>query len=227
MGKKQALGSTPTFENVSKATMKNDLFTEEEIKEAQEKTLEANKEEPSEETTIETITETFNKSINEAVEDLKQKVEEPKEEIDLYNSPLLRERIAKAREEKIKNYKPLDPQEQIKQYKKQLERKIEAERRIEEKEEQETLEEPRNYSKPSNKQRLANGYIRATFEVNERQLELIKALTTFQNIKQKDLLEALIERGLADISEDIKESALRYYKHNEEPKKDNVKDLFN
>ena len=201
MGKKQALGSTPTFENVSKATLKNDLFTEEEIEEAKEKTLEANKEEEKKEV----------------------KPKETKEEIDLYNNPLLRERVEKARQERIKNYKPLDPKEQLKRFKEQIEETniIEAE------ENEEDLEDHIAYSKPTNKQRLANGYIRATFEINEKQLELIKALTTFQGIKQKDLLEELIKRGLADISEEVKEDALKYYRHNDTPKKDNaIKDLF-
>ena len=82
--------------------------------------------------------------------------------------------------------------------------------------------------KPSNRERLAEGYIRATFEVNEEQLELIKALGLFKEMKQKDILEALIEKGLENISEAVKEEALKHYRSNNKPKENKrAKDLFN
>lgn len=66
--------------------------------------------------------------------------------------------------------------------------------------------------KPSTQRDVRKGYIRQTFVISNENLELIRALSSYQNIKQVDLLEALLERGLADISEEVKDKALKQFR---------------
>lgn len=224
MAKKQALGSTPTFENVAKATLTNDLFTEEELKEAHEETKKQQEAELKEQKKVEVK-------------------EEPKKEI----SDIEKQIIERAKKQALKENISLE--EKLKRDTERKRKEIEeASNKIVEdftknlNEESETMKNIVNHyiaptentkktqreTKPSNKQRLANGYIRATFEVNEEQLELIKALGLYKDMKQKDIIEALLERSLADISETVKEEALKQYRNSSEPKENKkAKDLFN
>lgn len=85
--------------------------------------------------------------------------------------------------------------------------------------------------KPSTKKGVRTGYKRQTFVIREDLLELIQALCNVNEIMQVDLLEAFIEKGLADISDDTKEKALASYRREQkqdktEIAKKNVAKLF-
>ena len=217
MVKKQALGSTPSFENVAKATLTNDLFTKEELEEVKNKPIEAE----------ESIKEKKEEKATQS--DTKKESKAKKETIEIYNplnDPIAKKLVEEAKErrkrEQLERFLNETEEEQEEQELEQRKKDIELIKALKE-------DSDIAYNKPTNKQRLANGYIRATFEISEEQLETIKALAIYQNIKQKDLLEELLKRGLADISEETKNNAIKYYKNSKEPKKDNkaVKDLFN
>lgn len=75
--------------------------------------------------------------------------------------------------------------------------------------------------KPSVKANLKEGYTRKTFAISDKQIELILAICKYKGIEQKELLEALIQRGLDELDNNLKEEALKYYKSN------GIDDLFN
>lgn len=74
----------------------------------------------------------------------------------------------------------------------------------------------------STQRAVRKGYIRQTFVISEENLELIRALTSFLNTKQVDLLEALINKGLEVFSEEDKEEALRQYRNNPKEEKESI-----
>ena len=107
-------------------------------------------------------------------------------------------------------------------------RQVEKEIRKELKEvEEKNLEEPKNsVEKPSSTTKgLRTGYKRQTFVIRDDLLELIQALSsTNKEVSQANILEALIEKGLADIKEEVKEKALASYrKQLQEPKEEKAK----
>lgn len=228
MGKKQALGSIPTFENVAKATLTNDLFTEEEIKEAQEETKKQLEEEKLQEQKKEEVKAEPKKE--NKIDDIEKRIIERAKKQALKENISLEEKLQR---ETSKRKQELEARS--KEIIKDIEERTKGEDKLIEQvvkgfiaPNKEDATRTQRGTKPSNKQRLANGYIRATFEVNEEQLELIKAIGLFKDMKQKDIIEALIERGLADISEAVKEEALKQYRNNNEPKENKkAKDLFN
>lgn len=65
----------------------------------------------------------------------------------------------------------------------------------------------------STQRAVRKGYIRQTFVISKENLELIRALTSFLQTKQVDLLEALINKGLEVFSEEEKEQALELYRN--------------
>ena len=78
--------------------------------------------------------------------------------------------------------------------------------------------------KPSTKKGVRAGYKRQTFVIRDDLLEMIQALCSYNELMQVDLLEALIEKGLADISEETKEKALASYKKEQnKDKKEEIK----
>ena len=86
--------------------------------------------------------------------------------------------------------------------------------------------------KPSTKKGVRTGYKRQTFVIRDDLLEMIQALCSYNDLMQVDLLEALIEKGLADISDDTKEKALASYrkeqnKDKKEETKKEIAKLFN
>lgn len=86
--------------------------------------------------------------------------------------------------------------------------------------------------KPSTKKGVRTGYKRQTFVIRDDLLEMIQALCSYNDLMQVDLLEALIEKGLADISEETKEKALASYrkeqnKDKKEETKKEIAKLFN
>lgn len=90
--------------------------------------------------------------------------------------------------------------------------------------------EEQSQDKPSTKKGVRSGYKRQTFVIRDDLLELIQALSFSQDIMQVDLLEALIEKGLADIKQEVKDKALVEYRkqlNNEEQAKENIAKLFN
>lgn len=102
--------------------------------------------------------------------------------------------------------------------------------------EERPLEETNNDAKekkPSTKLGLRAGYKRQTFVIREDLLEMIQALSNIdKEVSQANILEALIETGLKDISEDKKEKALASYRSEkqlskEEKAKNKVDKLFN
>ena len=84
-----------------------------------------------------------------------------------------------------------------------------------------------NEQKPSTQRDVRKGYIRQTFVISNENLELIRALSSYQEIKQVDLLEAILERGLADISEDTKEQALKHFRKLQNATNDEKKKIDN
>lgn len=92
--------------------------------------------------------------------------------------------------------------------------------------EEKSLEEPKNNKeKPSTKKGLKAGYKRQTFVIREDLLEIIQALSsTNKEVSQANILEALIEKGLEDIKEEVKEKALASYRRQQqEPKEEKAK----
>ena len=85
----------------------------------------------------------------------------------------------------------------------------------------ETKAEPKK-EVASTQRAVRKGYIRQTFVISEENLELIRALTSFLNTKQVDLLEALINEGLKVFSEEDKEKALRQYRDNSKEEKESI-----
>lgn len=81
--------------------------------------------------------------------------------------------------------------------------------------------------KPSTKKGVRTGYKRQTFVIRDDLLEMIQALCSYNDLMQVDLLEALIEKGLADISEETKEKALASYKkeQNKDKKEETKKEI--
>ena len=75
-----------------------------------------------------------------------------------------------------------------------------------------TEDEPKTIA--STQRAVRKGYIRQTFVISEENLELIRALTSFLNTKQVDLLEALINEGLKVFSDEDKENALKQFRKN-------------
>jgi len=81
--------------------------------------------------------------------------------------------------------------------------------------------------KPSTKKGVRTGYKRQTFVIRDDLLEMIQALCSYNDLMQVDLLEALIEKGLADISDETKEKALASYKkeQNKDKKEETKKEI--
>ena len=94
---------------------------------------------------------------------------------------------------------------------------------------EEELTEPTTEAgqKPSTKKGVRTGYKRQTFVIRDDLLEMIQALCSYNDLMQVDLLEALIEKGLADISEETKEKALASYKkeQNKDKKEETKKEI--
>ena len=86
----------------------------------------------------------------------------------------------------------------------------------------------RNNDKPSTQRAVRKGYIRQTFVISKENLEIIRALTSFLNTTQVDLLEALINKGLEVFSDKDKEQALNLYRNsNNEEKASTLNKYFN
>jgi hypothetical protein len=77
--------------------------------------------------------------------------------------------------------------------------------------------------KPSTKKHLKEGYTRHTFAVKDEHLELIRAISQYKGIEQKQLLETLLDKAFESIDETTKEEALNYLNNDEER---NI-DIFN
>ena len=95
---------------------------------------------------------------------------------------------------------------------------------------EEELTEPTTEAgqKPSTKVGLKAGYKRQTFVIREDLLEILQALSYVnKEVSQANILEALIEKGLADISEETKEKALASYKkeQNKDKKEETKKEI--
>jgi len=94
---------------------------------------------------------------------------------------------------------------------------------------EEELTEPTTEAgqKPSTKKGVRTGYKRQTFVIRDDLLEMIQALCSYNDLMQVDLLEALIEKGLADISDETKEKALASYKkeQNKDKKEETKKEI--
>lgn len=102
--------------------------------------------------------------------------------------------------------------------------------RIKEIQEREIEKETRRSSneKPSTQRAVRKGYIRQTFVISKENLEIIRALTSFLNTTQVDLLEALINKGLEVFSDEDKEQALKLFRSsNKEEKESTLNKYFN
>ena len=87
--------------------------------------------------------------------------------------------------------------------------------------------ESKEDEKPTTKKHLKEGFTRATFAVRDDHLELIKALASYRNLEQKELLEAILDNFLGDIKDQVKKEALEIYRRKGDKEKQNIKDIFN
>lgn len=99
----------------------------------------------------------------------------------------------------------------------------------------EPMKSNKSSEKPSTKKGVRTGYKRQTFVIREDLLEMMQALSSYNDIMQVDLLEAFIVKGLAEIDEEKKSKALASYRAEQKKGKDakeeeakrNVAKLFN
>lgn len=117
----------------------------------------------------------------------------------------LKEEIIKGKEDFKKKTKDKEITKQLKEMKKQEETL---------KQMQEEIEKEKEQPLASVKRDVRKGYIRQTFVIKEEYLEIIRAISFYQNIKQVNFLEALIEAGLKEIDEKVIEQAVKEYRKN-------------
>ena len=158
----------------------------------------------------------------------------PTEKMDLFNNEEKKDKTKDVLEE-VKKQVLEDAEKERNLNNRQLNRKKEQEalKKLKEaEEEQENNEEDNNEEKEksSTKKGVRKGYKRQTFVIREDLLELIQALSSFNEAMQVDLLEAIIEAGLETIDETEKEKALTSYRKNkktgQEKSKNNIAKLF-
>ena len=158
-------------------------------------------------------------NVARATEDLDLFKEEPKAEKETISQDELKKKILADAMKKKEEQRP----------KQETERKKIVETITKNIEEEPTTEAGQ---KPSTKKGVRTGYKRQTFVIRDDLLEMIQALCSYNDLMQVDLLEALIEKGLADISDDTKEKALASYrkeqnKDKKEETKKEIAKLFN
>lgn len=162
----------------------------------------------------------------DATEPKKEEIKESKEDLAKKLKEEMKQQLLKEAEEK---------KQELKKETKQPKKRITDEeiKKAYEEAEQEEEETPRSTEKkPSTKVGLKAGYKRQTFVIREDLLEVIQALSFVnKEVSQAKILEALLERGLADINEDVKEKALASYRkekkeNKEEQEKKDIEKLF-
>ena len=153
-------------------------------------------------------------NVARATEDLDLFKEEPKVEEKTISQEELKKKILADAMKKKEEQRP----------KQETERKKIVETITKKVEEEPTTEAGQ---KPSTKKGVRTGYKRQTFVIRDDLLEMIQALCSYNDLMQVDLLEALIEKGLADISEETKEKALASYKkaQNKDKKEETKKEI--
>ena len=153
-------------------------------------------------------------NVARATEDLDLFKEEPKAEEKTISQEELKKKILADAMKKKEEQRP----------KQETERKKIVETITKKVEEEPTTEAGQ---KPSTKKGVRTGYKRQTFVIRDDLLEMIQALCSYNDLMQVDLLEALIEKGLADISEETKEKALASYKkeQNKDKKEETKKEI--
>lgn len=153
-------------------------------------------------------------NVARATEDLDLFKEEPKAEEKTISQEELKKKILADAMKKKEEQRP----------KQETERKKIVETITKNVEEEPTTEAGQ---KPSTKKGVRTGYKRQTFVIRDDLLEMIQALCSYNDLMQVDLLEALIEKGLADISEETKEKALASYKkeQNKDKKEETKKEI--
>lgn len=153
-------------------------------------------------------------NVARATEDLDLFKEEPKAEEKTISQDELKKKILADAMKKKEEQRP----------KQETERKKIVETITKKVEEEPTTEAGQ---KPSTKKGVRTGYKRQTFVIRDDLLEMIQALCSYNDLMQVDLLEALIEKGLADISEETKEKALASYKkeQNKDKKEETKKEI--
>ncbi len=153
-------------------------------------------------------------NVARATEDLDLFKEEPKAEEKTISQEELKKKILADAMKKKEEQRP----------KQETERKKIVETITKNVEEEPTTEAGQ---KPSTKKGVRKGYKRQTFVIREDLLEMLQALCSYNDLMQVDLLEALIEKGLADISEETKEKALASYKkeQNKDKKEETKKEI--
>lgn len=153
-------------------------------------------------------------NVARATEDLDLFKEEPKAEEKTISQDELKRKILADAMKKKEEQRP----------KQETERKKIVETITKKVEEEPTTEAGQ---KPSTKKGVRTGYKRQTFVIRDDLLEMIQALCSYNDLMQVDLLEALIEKGLADISDETKEKALASYKkeQNKDKKEETKKEI--
>jgi len=153
-------------------------------------------------------------NVARATEDLDLFKEEPKAEEKTISQEELKKKILADAMKKKEEQRP----------KQETERKKIVETITKNVEEEPTTEAGQ---KPSTKKGVRTGYKRQTFVIRDDLLEMIQALCSYNDLMQVDLLEALIEKGLADISDETKEKALASYKkeQNKDKKEETKKEI--
>ena len=156
-------------------------------------------------------------NVARATEDLDLFKEEPKAEEKTISQDELKKKILADAMKKKEEQRPKQEQD-----KKKIVETIT--KKIEEETTEPTTEAEQ---KPSTKKGVRTGYKRQTFVIRDDLLEMIQALCSYNDLMQVDLLEALIEKGLADISEETKEKALASYKkeQNKDKKEETKKEI--
>lgn len=147
-------------------------------------------------------------SVERATADLDLFNNEPKEENtkEKLKKDILKD-ILKDKEDFKKNKK----EETLEEMQENIEEHSKHIKEMQERALKETKDEPKTIA--STQRAVRKGYIRQTFVISEENLELIRALTSFLNTKQVDLLEALINEGLKVFSEEDKANALRQFRN--------------